>query len=335
MGDTCFDCGADIIFRRVEGRNIPIHIDGQWCPGSDCEYGADTCRQIRCPDCKATVWRIRYNGGVVWFDELGPPWVKHPCYGDFGWKPPKRNPKGAFLCFVSKHAERGKKTTQLTLLRLDGDLSTPSKCKVRMPQHISSAGGLLAVLQSAETLSLSDGRVLRVRTAEPASTSSRLRTQKSSRSGAVTARPPRTGRAKKKKPILRKKAAPAGCPFCDPNSDNIIIGKKYCIAVPDEYPVAVRHILVVPKQHAASVFDLPPGVQAALWHLVAEVRALLLADGADSVNVGINDGEAAGQTVAHAHIHVIPRRIGDVPDPRGGVRWVLPEKADYWTDKES
>jgi diadenosine tetraphosphate (Ap4A) HIT family hydrolase len=48
-------------------------------------------------------------------------------------------------------------------------------------------------------------------------------------------------------------------------------------------------------------------------------------------NIGINDGAAAGQTVAHLHMHLIPRYIGDQPDPRGGVRWVIPEKADYWS----
>jgi diadenosine tetraphosphate (Ap4A) HIT family hydrolase len=53
----------------------------------------------------------------------------------------------------------------------------------------------------------------------------------------------------------------------------------------------------------------------------------------DGFNVGINDGAAAGQTIAHAHIHVIPRRKGDVPDPRGGVRWIIPEKAPYWDKK--
>jgi diadenosine tetraphosphate (Ap4A) HIT family hydrolase len=52
----------------------------------------------------------------------------------------------------------------------------------------------------------------------------------------------------------------------------------------------------------------------------------------DGFNIGLNDGQAAGQTVSHAHIHVIPRHTGDVPDPRGGVRWVIPEKAQYWED---
>jgi len=76
---------------------------------------------------------------------------------------------------------------------------------------------------------------------------------------------------------------------------------------------------------------LPEEEQAAVWRLVAQVRASLLADlRPDGFIVGVNDGPAAGQTVMHAHVHVIPRRHGDVPDPRGGVRWVVPDKAAYW-----
>ena len=68
-----------------------------------------------------------------------------------------------------------------------------------------------------------------------------------------------------------------------------------------------------------------------MWALVAQVRAVLLAElRPDGFNVGLNDGPAAGQTVMHAHVHVIPRRHGDVADPRGGVRWVVPDKAAYW-----
>ena len=58
---------------------------------------------------------------------------------------------------------------------------------------------------------------------------------------------------------------------------------------------------------------------------------LQLEFGPDSYNIGINDSPAAGQTIGHLHIHLIPRYIGDRPDPRGGVRWVVPDKADYWT----
>ncbi len=90
-------------------------------------------------------------------------------------------------------------------------------------------------------------------------------------------------------------------------------------------------MLVVPKRHVASLFDLSEVEQFAVWMLVAKVRATLMAElKPDGFNVGVNDGTAAGQTVMHAHVHVIPRRNGDVADPRGGVRWIMPSKASYW-----
>jgi len=105
----------------------------------------------------------------------------------------------------------------------------------------------------------------------------------------------------------------------------------HAVAFADGYPVAAGHTLVVPRRHVASVFDLAAEEYAALWALVAAVRARLAARaGADGFTIGVNDGVAAGQTVGHAHVHVIPRRAGDVGDPRGGVRWVLPERAGYW-----
>lgn len=82
------------------------------------------------------------------------------------------------------------------------------------------------------------------------------------------------------------------------------------------------------------LYALEPEVQASLWALVAEVRTRLSDElQPDGFNMGLNDGEAAGQTVMHAHIHVIPRSQGDVPDPRGGVRWIIPDKARYWRDE--
>ena len=91
---------------------------------------------------------------------------------------------------------------------------------------------------------------------------------------------------------------------------------------------------MVPNEHVASIFDLSIDSQLDLWQLVAEAKHKLNdLHQPDGFNIGINDGEAAGQTVMHAHIHVIPRWIGDVPDPRGGVRWVCPSKAQYWGDE--
>jgi diadenosine tetraphosphate (Ap4A) HIT family hydrolase len=126
-------------------------------------------------------------------------------------------------------------------------------------------------------------------------------------------------------------AGTAECPFCKAQDGGVLASNEHAIAFFDHFPVAEGHTLVVPRAHAASLFDLPPEVSAATWRLVGEVRTLLAERfRPQGFNVGLNDGPAAGQTVPHAHIHVIPRYANDVPDPRGGIRWVIPEKAAYW-----
>lgn len=110
-----------------------------------------------------------------------------------------------------------------------------------------------------------------------------------------------------------------------------MLENDFAAAFPDGFPIAEGHTLVVPKRHVASLFDLSDEEQEAVWMLVAQVRGGLISElKPDGFNVGLNDGPAAGQTVMHAHVHVIPRRRGDVADPRGGVRWILPTKAQYW-----
>jgi diadenosine tetraphosphate (Ap4A) HIT family hydrolase len=121
------------------------------------------------------------------------------------------------------------------------------------------------------------------------------------------------------------------CHFCRFNAGHIRLANQFAVAVLDQFPVTPGHTLVVPKRHVASLFDLPEQEQAALWRQVVQVRTQLLSElTCDGFNVGLNDGPSAGQTVMHSHIHVIPRRHGDVADPRGGVRWVIPGKAAYW-----
>jgi diadenosine tetraphosphate (Ap4A) HIT family hydrolase len=123
-----------------------------------------------------------------------------------------------------------------------------------------------------------------------------------------------------------------GCPFCHLEKNRILLDSEFAVAFSDGFPVAQGHTLVIPKRHVASLFELPDEEQAAVWLLVAQVRALLLAElHPDGFNVGHNDDPAAGQTVMHAHIHFIPRKYGDVTDPRGGVRWIVPDKAAYWS----
>lgn len=121
------------------------------------------------------------------------------------------------------------------------------------------------------------------------------------------------------------------CPFCHLERNRIRLESEFALAFFDGFPVTQGHTLVIPKRHVTSLFELPAGEQAAVWALVAQVRGLLLAElRPDGFNVGVNDGSAAGQMVMHAHVHVFPRRHGDVADPKGGVRWVVPDKAAYW-----
>ncbi|MBA4157580.1 MAG: HIT family protein [Gemmatimonadetes bacterium] len=124
------------------------------------------------------------------------------------------------------------------------------------------------------------------------------------------------------------------CPFCELDPERIWMENAHALALRDGYPVAEGHMLVIPRRHYESLFDAPAEEGAAVWALVREARQRLARDlSPDGFTVGINDGEAAGQTVMHTHIHIIPRWWGDVADPRGGIRWVIPEKARYWIEE--
>lgn len=103
------------------------------------------------------------------------------------------------------------------------------------------------------------------------------------------------------------------------------------VAVHDAFPVAPGHTLVIPLRHVGSFFELQESEQLAMLALLNRARARLEDEFApDGYTIGINDGPAAGQTVPHVHLHLIPRHAEDVPDPRGGVRWVIPDNANYW-----
>jgi diadenosine tetraphosphate (Ap4A) HIT family hydrolase len=123
-----------------------------------------------------------------------------------------------------------------------------------------------------------------------------------------------------------------GCPFCQPlPPERILVASDSFVAFLDGFPISRGHTLVAPKRHVVSLFNLPEPEYLELWGLVAEVRKQLAKEfHAAAFNIGVNDGADAGQTVGHAHVHVIPRYVGDVPDPRGGVRWIIPAKAKYW-----
>ena len=128
---------------------------------------------------------------------------------------------------------------------------------------------------------------------------------------------------------------PPRCHFCDLEESRIVLENDCAVAFHDAFPVVEGHMLVVPRRHVASLFDLPDEEQAAIWRLVALVRQTLASElNPDGFTIGVNDGRAAGQTVLHAHVHVIPRWQGGVLDPRGGVRWVVPAKAPYWAGEQ-
>jgi diadenosine tetraphosphate (Ap4A) HIT family hydrolase len=124
------------------------------------------------------------------------------------------------------------------------------------------------------------------------------------------------------------------CPFCHLPADRILRGTALCLAFEDAYPVSRGHSLIVPRRHVASFFELTSDERGELLDLLAWKREDLMRRLKPAgFNIGVNDGAAAGQTVMHVHMHLIPRFDGDREDPRGGVRWIFPEKADYWSKR--
>jgi len=121
------------------------------------------------------------------------------------------------------------------------------------------------------------------------------------------------------------------CPFCGPPRDQILAEGNEAMALWDTHPVSPGHVLIVPRRHVASWFEATAGEREAMLRLADEAhRIVSQRHSPHAFNLGINDGAAAGQSVPHLHLHLIPRYRGDVPDPRGGVRWIIPNRAEYW-----
>jgi superfamily II DNA or RNA helicase/diadenosine tetraphosphate (Ap4A) HIT family hydrolase len=122
----------------------------------------------------------------------------------------------------------------------------------------------------------------------------------------------------------------AACPFCTPAADRIFHAGRLTLGLWDAFPVSPGHALLLPKRHVASWFEATREEQTELLAALDLARREIEKDHRpDGINIGINIGPAAGQTVPHLHVHLIPRYAGDVPDPRGGVRYVIPSKANY------
>ena len=121
------------------------------------------------------------------------------------------------------------------------------------------------------------------------------------------------------------------CPFCSPDPDIVFHESELVIGLWDQYPVSPGHALLVPRRHIDDWFDATSEEQHALTSALTLARlAIEESHHPDGYNIGVNSGEAAGQTVHHLHVHLSPRDQGDSDDPRGGVRHVIPGKADYW-----
>ena len=119
-----------------------------------------------------------------------------------------------------------------------------------------------------------------------------------------------------------------GCPFC--SEDDSIIKSELAYARFDKFPVNPGHVLVIPRRHVSSFFETSQAERQEMLNFVDEMKLILDRRYApDGYNIGVNIGETSGQTVMHVHVHLIPRYKGDIPNPRGGVRGVIPSKQSY------
>ena len=124
----------------------------------------------------------------------------------------------------------------------------------------------------------------------------------------------------------------SGCPFCGKGIEGKILAEEGAvIAIRDKYPVTEFHTLILPKRHVSDYFDLTPEEREDAYRLLRSMRDAILKEdpSVTGFNVGVNCGVSAGQTIMHVHIHLIPRRDGDILNPRGGVRGVIPAKMNY------
>jgi len=130
---------------------------------------------------------------------------------------------------------------------------------------------------------------------------------------------------------MKKIECSSPCPFCSLPQARVIDSNATAMTIRDGYPVSPGHTLLIPKRHIGSFFDLSNQEQHDILELLDRAKVAIDKEfQPQGYNIGINDGTVAGQTVPHLHMHLIPRYTGDLPDPRGGVRWVLPDKAKYW-----
>lgn len=121
------------------------------------------------------------------------------------------------------------------------------------------------------------------------------------------------------------------CIFCKLPESRVIHRNELALWIYDAFPVSPGHSLIIPTRHVLSYFEITTDERLAMHTLLDQAKASLARElSPHGFNIGINDGASAGQTISHLHMHLIPRFEGDVADPRGGIRWIIPEKAKYW-----
>ncbi len=124
------------------------------------------------------------------------------------------------------------------------------------------------------------------------------------------------------------------CTFCSLPQERIVQENEHAFWIFDGFPVSPGHSLIIPKRHVGSFFEVSTEERMSMLALLDQAKSAVDEQyHPDAYNIGINDGAAAGQTVPHLHLHLIPRYSADVVDARGGVRWVIPDKADYWSGR--
>lgn len=125
--------------------------------------------------------------------------------------------------------------------------------------------------------------------------------------------------------------SPNPCLFCTLPEKRVLMANGLAVVIRDGFPVSPGHTLIIPKRHVATFFETTTEERLSMFELMDVAKRKLDAElDPAAYNIGVNDGLAAGQTIAHLHIHLIPRYAGDTADPRGGVRWIFPKKAKYW-----
>ena len=121
------------------------------------------------------------------------------------------------------------------------------------------------------------------------------------------------------------------CLFCRANPNHLVAEDELCYAANDSFPVTECHLLIIPKRHVANYFDLNPSEVSAMHEMLIAMKKTVEAkdDSVTGFNIGVNAGKDEGQSICHVHVHLIPRRKGDVDSLRGGVRGVIPHKQKY------